>query len=192
MKFRYWAASVLLHSLLFLHLSHKPIPAPDVQELLIIEPIVATKAKSRTPPAAAQGPSQPKKQPPGAYTEISSDRAQALEAQEFTYYGFYSRVGEQIRSYWREQLRLHYTDTVESAHFKQRRFSVPTGLRVRCLLTLTAAGAILNVQIVNGSGELKFDEAAVTAIRAAAPFVHPPAGMIDKDGNISMLWAFES
>jgi protein TonB len=40
------------------------------------------------------------------------------------------------------------------------------------------------------SGITDLDEVAVEAFRLAAPFPHPPKGMVDGDGTIKIRWDF--
>ncbi|APR76863.1 Hypothetical protein A7982_02210 [Minicystis rosea] len=51
-------------------------------------------------------------------------------------------------------------------------------------------GALLRTDVIRTSGFVGFDEAAVAAVRRAAPFGPVPDVLASPDGNVYLLWEF--
>ncbi len=58
------------------------------------------------------------------------------------------------------------------------------------IVVLDRNGKITAVKVLQPSGARDLDDAAVGAFYEAGPFPDPPAGLIDKNGEIQIRWDF--
>jgi protein TonB len=109
-----------------------------------------------------------------------------LSTREFVYYTYYSRIKEKIGQYWeptvREKVKIIYRQgrTIASAHDRV----------TQLLITLDKEGNLIRVEVLGHSGVVDLDDAAVGAFQSAAPFPHPPKGMVEGDGTVKIRWDF--
>lgn len=103
-----------------------------------------------------------------------------LNTDQFTYYTFYSRMGEQTRNRWISNVRNFMstltTRELESLSTRDRHTVVE--------IILSPDGGFSSSVVHNSSGDRRLDQAVVEAFRAAAPFQNPPRGMVQNDGLI--------
>lgn len=109
-----------------------------------------------------------------------------LSTKEFKYYTYFARIRQQLNQHWTPRVRVK----VQEIYKQGRSIASSDDMVTRCLVTLDKNGRLLRIQIIGDSGIHELDEAAVEAFRAAAPFPHPPKGMIDPDGTIKIRWDF--
>lgn len=118
--------------------------------------------------------------------DVETGMQTLLSTREFVYFSYYQRIKDQIRQYWepgvREKVKIIYRQGRTIASSKDRMTQV--------LVTLDSSGGLIKVEVLNSSGVQQLDDAAVEAFRAAAPFPHPPAGMVETDGTIKIRWDF--
>lgn len=130
----------------------------------------------------AIGPSSVKTHVPG----IEEGSFTALNKQQFTYYSFFYRSGEQIGNRWRDGL-VNLAQQLKREEFlilaKARRETVIEVL-------LTKEGHFSRAYLLKSSGDRRLDLLPFEAFRAAAPFMNPPKGLVDADGMIRLKYAF--
>jgi TonB family protein len=131
---------------------------------------------------------QPKKQ--GGIVEYIKDLEEGLETalttKEFIYYTYYARMRQQLNQHWTPKIK----ETIKQIYARGRQIASNQDKITRCIVYLDAAGKLIKIQIIGDSGVREIDEAATEALRAAAPFINPPRGMIDEDGIIRIRWDF--
>jgi TonB family protein len=116
---------------------------------------------------------------PAAFTVdgIEIGEATVLNTREFRYATYINRVIRGIQERQRvSEAYLSRDPTFDM--YPVRRWTVATQI------TLDSSGAVERVEIVAPSGLDFVDRELVRAIRDAAPFLNPPAGMKDPDGRI--------
>jgi TonB family protein len=99
-----------------------------------------------------------------AFDEVEEGEETALNSKQWVYAAFMNRVKRGVYGY---KTRI---------------------TRVR--VTLSSAGALTSIVVLDSSGIDFLDEEAVSAFRAAQPFPNPPDAMPDASGNISFNFAF--
>jgi protein TonB len=109
-----------------------------------------------------------------------------LSTNEFVYYTYYNRIRNQLSQYWEPKIK----DKVLALFKKGRRLSSTSDRITKVLIVLDGNGTLIKVQVMGESGITDLDEVAVEAFRLAAPFPHPPKGIIDGDGTIKIRWDF--
>ncbi len=108
-----------------------------------------------------------------------------LNTREFQHFGFYERVKDQLRTYWKPEVE-------ERALFlmaKGKRFG-SRNLVTRKSIVLDADGRVQRVTTSRSSGIAEIDDAATKAFELAQRFPNPPAGMVGKDGMVHLEWEF--
>lgn len=117
---------------------------------------------------------------------VKSGLQTLLSTREFVYYAYYNRIKDSLRQHWepdvRERVKIIYRQGRSLASAKDRITQV--------LVTLDSKGELLRVEVLNQSGVIDLDNAAVQAFREAAPFPNPPKGMIESDGTVKIRWDF--
>lgn len=109
-----------------------------------------------------------------------------LNTKEFIYYSYFMRVKDQLRSHWNPLIRKN----VQVLYAKDRNIA---GLNVKATsvrITLDKSGYLEKIELLKTSGYEELDVAAIQAFRAAAPFLNPPMGLLEKDKRIRIVWDF--
>lgn len=118
--------------------------------------------------------------------DVQSGLQTLLSTREFVYYTYYNRIKEALRQHWepnvREKVKIIYRQGRTIASAKDRVTQV--------LVTLDAKGELVKIEVLNQSGVVDLDNAALEAFRAAAPFPNPPKGMVEADGFVKIRWDF--
>lgn len=109
--------------------------------------------------------------------------ATALNTRSFKYASFYQRMYRAIASEWNPIRPYDLRDPERRLYPVKER---TTGL----VIVMDAGGALDRVRVVDPSGLDFLDEEAVRAVRAAAPFPNPPAGMVERDGQVRVAFTF--
>lgn len=110
-----------------------------------------------------------------------------LNSQEFKYFSYYDRIKEQITINWRPLVRLAIK-LVKSNPKKYGQLEVKyytTKLEIK----LNPKGEILEIKVVQDSGQKKFDDAASDAFRKSVVFASPPKEII-KNGSFVLRFDF--
>lgn len=108
-----------------------------------------------------------------------------LTTREFQHFGFYERVKDQLRTYWKPEVE-------ERALFLMARGKRigAHNLVTRKSIVLDAEGRVKSVITSRSSGIPEIDGAATKAFELAQRFPNPPAGMVGKDGMVHLEWEF--
>ena len=109
----------------------------------------------------------------------------SLNTQEMWFFGFYSRVKNQIYWHWIQTLEEELQDVKAASLFKSHR---PLITRIEALLD--HQGNLHSVIVRKKSGLEELDEACVLAFQRAHPFPNPPSPMISKNGQVRLEYAF--
>jgi protein TonB len=109
-----------------------------------------------------------------------------LSTHEFVYYTYYNRIRNQLSQYWEPKIKVKIMNLFK----KGRRVASTSDHITKVLIVLDRNGTLIKVQIMGESGISDLDDVAVEAFRLAAPFPHPPKGIIDGDGTIKVRWDF--
>lgn len=106
-----------------------------------------------------------------------------LNRKRSRYWSFMQRLKEQVVQEWSPGEEYRRRDPYGKVYGTKDRF---TNLRI----TLNGDGSLRSIYVSNPSGLDFYDEEAVRAVRAAAPFPNPPEGMMDQDGLITINFGF--
>lgn len=99
----------------------------------------------------------------------------ALNAKKDFFASFWNRVQRQVEPFWVRHVR-----NANPGQLQRRDYLT------RANVTLGPDGKLLAVEIEQSCGVPGWDRAVVAAFEEAAPFMNPPAGLIDPDGKIRM------
>ncbi|MGE0763652.1 MAG: cell envelope integrity protein TolA [Bdellovibrionales bacterium] len=114
----------------------------------------------------------------GSFTALNTDR--------FTYYTFFARINEQVRSRWIQNLRIMTQSLSQSQNEAMASRERITDVDIQ----LDRAGQFVRAVVMHSSGYKELDRAATEAFREAAPFANPPQAMIESDGLIHLRYGF--
>ena len=118
--------------------------------------------------------------------EVDDSLMTQLNTREYLYYGYYSRIKNQLNQWWQPKVREKVTKLVSQG----RKIATEQNKTTKLIIVLNGEGILQRVQVLSESGVRDLDEAAVDAFRQAAPFPNPPSGMIEADGLIKIRWDF--
>jgi len=118
--------------------------------------------------------------------EIDVGLETLLSTKEFKYYTYYRRIRNQLNQHWTPKVRK----SVISFYQKGRRVASDRDLVTKTVVVLNPEGYLLKVLVIGDSGFRELDQAALEALKEAAPFKNPPKGMIDPDGLVRIRWDF--
>jgi hypothetical protein len=110
----------------------------------------------------------------------------ALNTDQFTYYTFFSRVNEQVRYRWVELIRRYIDGLTPGALATLSAYERTYQIEI----VLNGEGAYLKGFIHHSSGDQPLDMTAIDAFQGAAPFLNPPKGLVEDDGNIHLHYNF--
>ncbi len=109
-----------------------------------------------------------------------------LNTREYKYYTYFNRIRRKLSEHWEPKVKQKMNKM-----FQQGRTIASTEDKItKLLIVLNDNGVLVKVQVLHDSGVHDLDEAAIEAFRAAAPFPHPPDGIIDEEGTIKIRWDF--
>ena len=109
-----------------------------------------------------------------------------LNTKEFVYYSFFMRVKDQLRCHWNPRVRK----SVNFIYVRDKKIASETERTTSLRVTLDKYGYLEKIELLKTSGYREIDTAAIQAFRAAAPFLNPPQGILDKDKRIRIMWNF--
>jgi protein TonB len=110
----------------------------------------------------------------------------ALNTDQFTYYTFFERVNEQLRYRWVSLVRSYLNGLSEAELSRLTK----TDKYFQVEVVLDADGKYMKGFIHHSSGDQPIDMTAIDAFQAAAPFPHPPKGLVEDDGYIHLHYNF--
>lgn len=114
----------------------------------------------------------------GSFTSLNTD--------QFMFYSFFSRINEQLRPRWVNNIRRFAGQ--QSLEELERLALVPRVTSIE--VVLDQEGYLERVLVRNSSGSDGLDHAAAQAFRLAAPLLNPPQEMIEADGFIHLYYNF--
>ena len=124
---------------------------------------------------------------PQDYVEgIRESDQTALNTREFTYFGYFERIRDRLDLAWQKNLRSRIT----KLYYSGRRLASEFDHKTQVLVSLSSTGDVTRVQLVEGSGTVDLDDAAVQAFREAGPFPNPPKGLLGNANQIDVRWEF--
>ena len=110
----------------------------------------------------------------------------ALNTKEFVFFSYFDRVRKQLDQTWQPMVR----GQIEKIYKNGRRLASQTDFVTRTLVTINQKGEIVRVQMVQESGTMDLDSAAINALNKAGPYPNPPKGLLDAQGNAQIRWDF--
>jgi TonB family protein len=114
----------------------------------------------------------------GAFTALNTD--------QFTYYAFFSRINEQIRSRWVSNVRGYVSQLSQHEMEALSKYDRQTVIEI----VLTKDGRFSASMVHQSSGDRRLDQTTLEAFRAATPFLNPPSGLVESDGMIHLKYGF--
>lgn len=123
----------------------------------------------------------------GQYMQgMKEGETSALNTKEFVFFSYFERVRKQLDQTWQPLVRSQ----IERIYKSGRHLASETDFVTRTLITINAKGEIVRVQLLQESGALDLDSAAVNALNKAGPYPNPPKGLLDNIGNAQIRWDF--
>lgn len=123
----------------------------------------------------------------GQYVQgLKEGETSALNTKEFVFFSYFERVRRQLDQTWQPMVR----GQIERIYKAGRHLASQTDFVTRTLITINAKGEILRVQLLQASGAVDLDSAAVGALNKAGPYPNPPKGLLDENGNAQIRWDF--
>ncbi len=110
----------------------------------------------------------------------------ALNTNQFTYYSFFSRVNEQIRTRWVDRVRQFAGRQGPREMQLLAQYERLTEIEI----LLSPEGDFIKGVVLRSSGYPDLDQTGIDAFRNAAPFINPPKEMIDEQGMIRLTYSF--
>lgn len=105
---------------------------------------------------------------------VEEGEATMLDSVRWKYASFFNRVRNSIDEEW-EPAEVHKAHDPDGRTFGTRT------RRTQLVIRLNPDGSISRIRLDHPSGVPHLDEEAIRAVRAAAPFVNPPPGLVDAD-----------
>lgn len=123
----------------------------------------------------------------GQYMQgMKEGETSALNTKEFVFFSYFERVRKQLDQTWQPLVR----GQIERIYKTGRHLASETDFVTRTLITINAKGEIVRVQLLQESGAMDLDSAAVNALNKAGPYPNPPKGLLDQLGNAQIRWDF--
>ena len=110
----------------------------------------------------------------------------ALNTKEFVFYSYFERVRRQLDQAWQPILR----EQIQRIYKNGRKLASNMDYTTRTMVTLSAKGEIVRVQLLEQSGTTDLDQAAVDALNKAGPYPNPPKGLINDSNQVQIRWDF--
>ena len=123
----------------------------------------------------------------GQYIQgLKQGETSALNTKEYVFFSYFERVRTQLDQTWQPMVRSQ----IERIYKTGRHLATQTDFTTRTLITINGKGEIVRVQLLQESGALDLDSAAVGALNKAGPYPNPPKGLLDEKGNAQIRWDF--
>lgn len=125
--------------------------------------------------------------PKGSYVRgLKEGEATALNTKEFVFFGYFQRIRKQLDLSWKPILHGALT----KRYRRGRTIASEMNYVTRTLVTLNTTGHVIAVRVLEESGTLELDDAAVKAFNDAGPFPNPPTDLVDQEGEVKVRWDF--
>ncbi len=123
----------------------------------------------------------------GQYMQgLKEGETSALNTKEYVFFSYFERVRRQLDQTWQPMVR----GQIEKIYKTGRQLASKTDFITRTLVTINTRGEIVRVQMLEESGTVDLDSAAVSALNKAGPYPNPPKGLLDASGNAQIRWDF--
>ncbi|MEK6627830.1 MAG: energy transducer TonB [Bdellovibrionota bacterium] len=116
--------------------------------------------------------------------KIEDDLMTRLNTKEYKYFGYYSRIKNQLNQWWVPKVQQKFAKMLSQG----RTIASEENKITKLVIILNNSGHLVAVQVLAESGVRDLDDAAIEAFRSAAPFPNPPKGMVDSDGRVKIRW----
>lgn len=110
----------------------------------------------------------------------------ALNTKEFVFYSYFERVRRQLDQSWQPILR----EQIARLYKNGRRLASDADYVTRTVVTLNDRGEVARVRLLEESGTVDLDDAAIQALNRAGPYPNPPKGLIDDSNEVNIRWDF--
>ena len=117
---------------------------------------------------------------------LKEGETSALNTKEFVFFSYFERVRRQLDQTWQPMVRSQ----IERIYKGGRHLATQTDFTTRTMITINSRGDIVRVQLLQESGALDLDDAAINALNKAGPYPNPPKGLLDADGKAQIRWDF--
>jgi TonB family protein len=115
--------------------------------------------------------------------DVDNGDETSLSSKRWVYASFFNRLKRQVAQNWDPNSVWRHADPTGTVYGTKTRV---TEVRV----SLSPRGELAKILVVGPSGSVELDEEAMRAFRAAAPFVNPPEGLVQKDNLITFGFSF--
>jgi TonB family protein len=115
--------------------------------------------------------------------QIEEGDRNLLNRKETRYWAFFDRVKRQIEREWSPQAEYRRRDPYGNVYGVKDRWATAE-------VVLNTNGTIRKLHIIKSSGLDFYDDEAIRAINAAAPFANPPEGLMDESGLVRFTFGF--
>jgi TonB family protein len=105
-----------------------------------------------------------------------------LGTRKHPFAGFITAMHRQIHRFWGDGFLAEIEHKSKDIY--------PDSLETSIEISIAPEGTVENLVIVQHSGSLPFDTAALDAVNSAAPFPAPPDVIKSADGNVYLTWHF--
>lgn len=119
-------------------------------------------------------------------TGLKQGETSALNTKENIFFSYTNRMRGQLYQNWAPIIRKE----LERFYGMGFTFTEDTYFITRTKIILNAEGKVVKVQLLQDSGVLDLDNAALTALNKAGPYPNPPKGLINADGKAELEWNF--
>ena len=106
--------------------------------------------------------------------EFDSGERVQFNTIRYKYYSYFKRIQDSLGNNWK---------IVLDKFISRNRYEN------KILITINQEGYLINLKILESSGDRFFDQTTIEALNKAAPFINPPKGLI-KDDKASFEWVF--
>ena len=110
----------------------------------------------------------------------------ALNTKEFVFFSYFERIRKQLDQTWQPMVRSQ----ISKIYRRGRNLASQSEFTTRTLITISKSGEILKVTLLQESGAIDLDSAAISALNKAGPYPNPPQGLLDGTGNAQIRWDF--
>ena len=116
----------------------------------------------------------------------NEEETSIMTSNEVTFASFFGRVHDQLYRVW-EPIVMKEAEKIYGLNGWIKKH--PDFL-TRAMITINAKGKIIKVELLQGSGTVELDEAALTALNEGGPYPNPPKALINASGNAQLPWSF--
>jgi len=120
---------------------------------------------------------------PDHLSDVEEGEGTYLNTREWKYAGYFNRIKQAVASHWDPGAALQARDP-GSSRFGYKDWNTLVSVR------LFDTGALKDVKVVRSSGLDFLDRSALDAFQRAQPFVNPPPGLADQNGEIAFSFGF--